>query len=325
MDKITVAIPTYNRDDYLRQAISSVLEEKDLDLELLIVDTASPVNVKEIIDSFNDVRLKYIYYPENLGMVGAGNKCIELCTTKFLMLLADDDRLVKGGLKKLYDKLVIDDVAAAIGSVMTIDEAGQATGKMPVTDIDQCLDGKTFYRNYITGKIAVQPTAILLRTSALRKAGNYDGLIQYCPDMDLWLRVALHGKICLIADSCGDYRIHGGTATAKYRNNAEIGRSYRDLLKKQYTLAQVSGIFPQAELERMFQLAGDQFAGSCLAIGLDCLKNGREGVARQYFALAMQMTPNIKRKLLSLLLIAASPAGQLGYRFMKRLKKLCCG
>ncbi|MBX9770735.1 MAG: glycosyltransferase, partial [Candidatus Obscuribacterales bacterium] len=247
MDKITIAIPTYNRDDYLRQAISSVLDEKDLDLELLIVDTASPVNVKEIVDSFNDARLKYVYYPENLGMVGAGNKCIELCETKFLMLLADDDRLLKGGLRKLYDKLVSDEeIAAAIGSVMTIDEAGRATGKMPVTDIDQCLDGKAFYRNYLTGKITVQPTAILLRTSALRKAGNYDGLIQYCPDMDLWLRVALHGKICLIADSCGDYRIHGGTATAKYRNNAEIGRSYRDLLKKQYGLTQVSGIFPQA-------------------------------------------------------------------------------
>ncbi|MBX9772354.1 MAG: hypothetical protein K2X29_13335, partial [Candidatus Obscuribacterales bacterium] len=76
--------------------------------------------------------------------------------------------------------------------------------------------------------------------------------------------------------------------------------------------------------EEIFQLAGDQFAGSCLAIGLDCLKNGRESVARQYFALAMQMTPKTQRKLLAFLLTIASPAGQPGYRFMKQLKKLCC-
>lgn len=113
MPKITVAIPTYNRDEYLRQAIASVLADKDVDFELAIIDTASPVDVKTIVESFNDKRLNYFYYPENLGMVGAGNKCIELCQTEYLMLLADDDRLLPGGLKKLYDALADDSGIAA--------------------------------------------------------------------------------------------------------------------------------------------------------------------------------------------------------------------
>lgn len=323
MDKITVAIPTYNRDDYLRQAIASVLAETEIDLELLIVDTASPVNVKEIVESFNDVRLNYFHYPVNLGMIGANNKCIELCQTELLMLLADDDRLLKGGLKKLYDKIAGNpEVAAAIGSVLLIDEAGKQTGqKIAITEFDQCLDGKTFYKQYLTGKIAVQPT-ILLRKSILSQAGQFDDQVQYCPDMDMWLRIALRGKISLVADALGEYRIHGGTATAKFRNNAEIGRSYRYLLKKQYHLAKSAGVFQENELKEMFRTAASQHSGSCIAIGLDCFKNGQGTLARQYFALAGEMTPGLLEKLYSFVLTLASFGGQSAYGCMQRLKRI---
>lgn len=323
MSKLTVAIPTYNRDDYLRQAIASVLQEKEVDLELLIVDTASPVNVKEIVESFNDPRIKYVYHPVNLGMIGAGNMCIELCRTEYLLLFADDDRLLKGGVKKLYDALAAyPDAGAAIGSVLLIDDAGKVVGdKLAITSVDQCVDGKVFYEKYLTGKVAVQPCSVLLRKSVLDKAGQYDNQIQYCPDMDLWLRVALNGKVALIADTVGEYRMHGGTATTKYRANAEIGRSYRDLLKKQYALAKSSAVFENSELEEMFRMASGQHAGSCTAIGLDCFKAGRGDVARQYFAIGAEMTPSLMGKLYLSALAFASFGGQLTYSFLQKLKR----
>lgn len=324
MAQVTIAIPTYNRDDYLRQVIASVLSESQVDFELLIVDTASPSNVKEIVDSFNDPRVNYFYYPENLGMVGAGNKCIELCQSEYLMLLADDDRLLPGGLKKLYDQIVIDpQVGAAIGSVLLIDENGQLIGdKVNITEVDQCMHGKEFYKKYLTGRIAVQPCSVLLRTSILNKAGQYDPAIQYCPDMDLWLRVALNGRISLVADSVGEYRIHGGTATTKFRANAEIGRSYRGLIKKQYQLAKSSGLFQDDELKEMFCIAAGQYAGSCTAIGLDCFKKGHCEIARQYFAIAADLTPTLSGKFYLSMLSVATYGGKAFYTALKKLRTL---
>ncbi|MBX9879492.1 MAG: glycosyltransferase [Candidatus Obscuribacterales bacterium] len=324
MDKVTVAIPTYNRDDYLRQVIASVLSESEIDFELLIVDTASPVNVKEIVDSFNDSRVNYFYYPKNLGMVGAGNKCIELCQSEYLMLLADDDRLLPGGLKKLYDQIVVDpQVGAAIGSVLLIDENGQRIGeKVKITEVDRCIDGRDFYRKYLTGRIAVQPCSVLLRTSILNKAGQYDPAIQYCPDMDLWLRVALNGRISLVADSVGEYRIHGGTATTKFKANAEIGRSYQGLIKKQYHLAKSSGLFPDDDLKEMFCVAAGQYAGSCTAIGLDCFKRGQCEVARQYFAIAAELTPTLGGKFYLSMLSLATYGGKEIYTGLQKLRTM---
>jgi glycosyltransferase involved in cell wall biosynthesis len=323
MSKVTVAIPTYNRDDYLRQAIASVLAETDIDLELLIVDTASPANVKEIVGSFNDARVNYFYHPMNLGMVGAANKCIELCQTEFLMVLSDDDRLLKDGLKKLYNKIVNNpEVAAVIGSVVAINDRSENTETITIASVDQLLDKATFYKQYLTGQIAVQPSAVLVRKSVLSEAGQYDPKIQYCPDMDLWLRVALKGKVFLVADTVGEYRIHDGTATAKFRKNAEIGRSYHDLIKKQYPLAKASGIFQNDELEELFRIAAGRHAGSCTAIGLECFKNGQGDLARQYFAIARQMTPAWTGKLYLSLLSLASFAGQSAYRYMQRLKRI---
>lgn len=324
MPQISVAIPTYNRKDYLREAIASVLADKDLDLELLIIDTNSPVNVKEIVDSFPDPRLKYHFYPTNLGMVGALNECIDLCTGEFVLILNDDDRVLPHGLRALSQALISEPEAGlAIGSVLLINEKSEQFGnKQEVAAEDICVTGAAFYRDYITGKIPVQPSTIFVRRSVLKQAGYYDGSFEYGPDMDLLLRTALESKkVCLLADSLGEYRIHEGAITEKLRRNADIGVSYRDIVKKQYDLAKAANIFSAEELENVFRQANCQYAGSSIAIGLDCFKNGQIAVAREYFAVAMEMTPNLSTKLYASLLSLLSFAGQPAYAWLRQLKR----
>ena len=324
MPQISVAIATYNRTDYLREAIASVLADKDLDLELLVIDTASPVNVKEIIDGFSDSRLKYHYFPANLGMIGAANKCIDLCSGEFVLILNDDDRLLVGGLRRLSQALMDEpEAGAAIGSVFLIDEKSKRIrDKQSVTAEDICLSGAAFYDNYITGKIPVQPSTIFVRKSILDKTGYYDGSFEYGPDMDLLLRIALNSKkICLLADALGEYRVHGGSVTEKLKRNAEIGTSYRDIVKKHYDLAKATAFFSVDELEDVFERARSQYAGSCIALGLDCFRSGEEKVARQYFALAIELTPHLSTKLYAFVLSLLSFAGRTAYTWLKQIKQ----
>lgn len=325
MPRISVAILTYDRTEYLREAIASVLADKDLDLEVLVLDTNSPVNVKEIVSAFADSRLKYHFHPVNLGMIGALNKCIDLSLGEFVLILNDDDRLLPNGLKRLSQALIDQpEAGVAIGSVLLIDEKSQPIGdKQSVAAEDVCVTGAAFYKDYITGKIPVQPSTIFVRKSILDQAGYYDGNFAYGPDMDLLLRCALKSKkVCLIADALGEYRVHGGSATEKLRRNAEIGVGYSYIVKKHYALAKAAGIFSADELESVFKLARSQVAGTCIAHGLDCFSAGEEKVARQYFALAKQMTPDLAGKFYVSALSCATFVGQSAYDWLRRIKRL---
>jgi glycosyltransferase involved in cell wall biosynthesis len=325
MPQISVAILTYDRTDYLREAIESVLADKDLDLELIVLDTASPVDVKAIIDGFSDSRLKYHYHPVNLGMVGALNKCIDLCTGEFVLILNDDDRVLPTGLRRLSQALIDEpEAGVSIASVWLINEKSEQIGeKQEVTTEDVCITGADFYKAYLTGKIPVQPSTIFVRKSILDQAGYYDGSFEYGPDMDLLLRVGLKSKkVCLLADALGEYRIHGGSITEHLRRNAEIGVSFRDIVKKQYELAKAAAIFSADELENVFKQAHSQYTGSCIALGLNCFRFGEEEVARQYFAVAKQMAPDLISKLYISALVCVSFAGKSTYNCLRQIKRL---
>ena len=89
--KISVIIPTYNRGNIIENSITSVLNQTYINLEVLIVDDGSTDNTKEIIDKFDDKRIKYIKLKENSGGSNARNIGIKSATGKFISFQDSDD------------------------------------------------------------------------------------------------------------------------------------------------------------------------------------------------------------------------------------------
>ena len=92
---VTIAIPAY-KQTYLAEAIQSALSQTYSNIELLVVDDDSPNNLKPIVDSFHDPRIKYLRNESNLGslnVVKNWNRCLELACGEFFVLLCDDDLL----------------------------------------------------------------------------------------------------------------------------------------------------------------------------------------------------------------------------------------
>lgn len=92
---VTIAIPAYKRT-YLAEAIHSALSQTYSNIELLIVDDDSPHNLKQIVESFHDSRIKYYRNEKNLGslnVVKNWNRCLELAHGEYFILLCDDDML----------------------------------------------------------------------------------------------------------------------------------------------------------------------------------------------------------------------------------------
>lgn len=92
---VSIAIPAY-KTEFLVEAINSALGQDYLNLELIIVNDASPYDIDTIINSYTDSRIRYYKNECNLGkqsIVLNWNKCLSLAKGNFFILLCDDDML----------------------------------------------------------------------------------------------------------------------------------------------------------------------------------------------------------------------------------------
>ena len=87
---ISVALVTYNQENYLAQAIDSVLDQSFANLELVIVDDGSSDSSAEIACTYNDERVSFIRQ-ENQGPSGAVNTAISAARGRYIALLSGDD------------------------------------------------------------------------------------------------------------------------------------------------------------------------------------------------------------------------------------------
>ena len=98
MRNFTIAIPAYNRLDYLKEAINSVLNQSFEDFELIIVDDCSTEDVWDYLLSLKDERVKIFRNPVNLGLVCNWRRCIEEASGKWFKFLMADDVMFKDSL-----------------------------------------------------------------------------------------------------------------------------------------------------------------------------------------------------------------------------------
>lgn len=77
--EVTICIPTYNRSGYLRETIAYACgQQTDRVIQILVVDNASTDDTSQVVAAITDDRLRYVRNPENLGMVGNFNRCLDL-------------------------------------------------------------------------------------------------------------------------------------------------------------------------------------------------------------------------------------------------------
>jgi glycosyltransferase involved in cell wall biosynthesis len=88
----SVVIPTYNRGDVLKEAISSILAQTFTDFELIVVDDGSSDNTAEVVQSFSNSDPRVIYvYQENAERSAARNNGIEQSRGQYICFLDSDD------------------------------------------------------------------------------------------------------------------------------------------------------------------------------------------------------------------------------------------
>lgn len=91
--KISVLMAVYNtKEEYLQEAIKSILSQSFEDFEFLIIDDCSNVfYIEEIVESFQDPRIKFFRNAKNLGISATRNKLVKLAQGEYLAIMDHDD------------------------------------------------------------------------------------------------------------------------------------------------------------------------------------------------------------------------------------------
>ena len=115
--KISVILPVFNGEKFIKKAIESVLNQSLPDFELIIVNDGSTDNTLDIIESFDDERITVISQ-SNQGPGASRNRALEIVSGEYLMFLDSDDWFCDDALKIAYDEAKTNDTDISIFQII---------------------------------------------------------------------------------------------------------------------------------------------------------------------------------------------------------------
>ena len=223
---VSVIITTYNRPDYLQEAIASVAAQTHSNLEILVVDDGSKDNYAEpMCEPYANCSY---HYKENGGLSSARNYGIQLAKGEFVAILDDDDSWRPDKLKlqleafKMHPEVSMVHCAAA---VMTQD--GQRTGKHIGASAQKAhkRSGNVFW-NALGVWVVKSPTP-LIRASTLKAPLLFDTSIKVGEDIDFYQRYFYKYKVHYIADSLANYREYNNATRLSLQRAKYIGIGFK--------------------------------------------------------------------------------------------------
>lgn len=119
MPKVSVIIPTYNRSNVAKEAISSVLAQTESDLEVIVVDDGSTDDTCSVVETLNDDRIIY-FYKKNDGPASARNLGLSKCKGEYVAFLDSDDYWPENYLEVMVSHLANNNEIGVVYSPITV-------------------------------------------------------------------------------------------------------------------------------------------------------------------------------------------------------------
>lgn len=214
MPLASVIMPSYNHEKHISEAIESVLNQSEKDLELIIVDDASKDSSPEIIKAYQekDSRIRTIFHAQNKGIAKTVNDGIEHASGRFIAIVASDDIWICDKLEKQLkvleenedlvvcaDNLVIDANSNAVENI-TAQKRGVSLKKRSGNIFKELLES-----NFVSG------SSIILKRANLQGIG-YDENYKYLSDWKFSLDLAKQYNYYFLPEPLVKYRIHGSNS-----------------------------------------------------------------------------------------------------------------
>ena len=204
---VSVCIPVFNGENFITEAINSVITQSYTNFELIIVDNCSTDLTQKIVHEFHDRRIRYIKNGTNIGSIKNFNKCIEVASGEYFLLLPHDDLLLPEALKIFTDRLKDPDVGLAYSSIHVIDKEGCEI-RRTVNHLDnQLFSCEETISDIVNFFVPIQ--LAMTRTILLKDLGGFNSHYGPFCDIHLWLRIIFKGwKSFYNSEALSSHREH---------------------------------------------------------------------------------------------------------------------
>ncbi len=205
MCKISVVLPVYNGEKYVRQSVESVLNQSYSDFELILVNDCSTDGTKEILQEYanSDKRVKLIDNSDNLKLPESLNRGFEQAYGEYWTWTSHDNIYEANAFEKMADVLEGDRHIGMVYSDYCLIDADGAAVEKKVLDSPKML---------LTGNVV--GACFLYRSSVAKKVGLYDKNLFLAEDYDYWLRIYEAAKLYHLNECLYRYRAHDESLTA---------------------------------------------------------------------------------------------------------------
>ena len=209
---ISVILPVYNAEAYVREAVESILAQSFTDFECIIINDGSTDGSGAILRELaaRDTRIVLVEQP-NEGLVSALNKGLEMARADLIARMDADDVSMPERFALQHTRMVQEPELAVLGSFMrTINKAGiiiRLHDDFPLTPIQTA-------RYVDRSDFPVAHSAVMMRRDAVLKAGGYRKAFPHAEDYELWLRmIDLGSAIANLPKPLLNRRWHGANVT----------------------------------------------------------------------------------------------------------------
>ncbi|GAA4754857.1 glycosyltransferase family 2 protein [Flavisolibacter ginsenosidimutans] len=246
MPKVSVILPVYNAEKYLKQAIDSVLLQAFNDFELILINDGSTDDSETIILGYKNQQIRYIKNEKNNGLIYSLNKAVAEAQGEYLARMDADDICFPERLELQSQWLNEHPGTAIVGSFnIIIDESG---AEMGYSEKDRDFVSAAQIRKRMPVENCLTHPSVMGRAEVF-KAYPYSSSQKNIEDYDLWLRLLADGYVIeKIAKPLLYYRVHQTSVTqSKLRKTNFFLKHFR--CKQRYLAARMkSGKFNAFDL-----------------------------------------------------------------------------
>lgn len=235
MPKVSIILTSFNHAKYLHEAIESALNQTFSDFELIIWDDASKDNSWDIIQSYQDPRIKTFRNGENMQPVYGVNKAIsEIATGEYIAIHHSDD---VWELDKLEKQVTFLDNNHQVGAVFTwvqiIDDYGNDRG---FDWFNRKYDRWRLLRELFCGTNHLNHPSVLVRKSCYSDIGLYKYGLAQTADAEMWSRLLLKYEAAILEEPLVKHRLFldGSNASGSANNSAIRTQNEWNILRSNF-------------------------------------------------------------------------------------------
>jgi len=267
---VSICIPTYNGEKYLKECIDSCINQSFKNYEIIICDDCSSDGTVKIIEEYLDKipHLKLFKNDKNLGLVGNWNQCIQKANGEWIKFVFQDDYISSDCLEKFVQQinetthLIVSKRNFILPKNASDDYVNYYTNVVRTLENTTNFRGKLFSASLIS-KLAIEniclnfigePSLIFFRKSVINEVNNFNPSLKQICDLEFTLRVACKYGLTYLPEQLCAFRIHQNSTTSKNVDEKYFDIHYIEPILFSFQLLYNEKFYPLRSKLNSFQL-----------------------------------------------------------------------